>query len=78
MAGSIHKDSSTKKDASGVVWCVILTVVAIIATYPAPSFLLQYYDDVVGTSFVLAAVLWGLAAYRWSKILKHKSSNYEA
>ena len=70
MAESIHKDASTKKDVSGVVVSVILTVAALIATYPAPALLLQYDADVVGTSFVLAAALWGSAGWRWLKILK--------
>jgi hypothetical protein len=67
-----------KKTRRRFFGCVILTVAAIIATYPAPSFLLKYDADVVGISVVLAAVLWGSAGYRWSKILKHQGSNYEA
>lgn len=67
-----------KYDGRTVVGSVILTVAAIIATWPATAFLLQYYADpqntgalIVGGGFaVLAIVLWGSALWGWSKILK--------
>lgn len=61
-----------------VVGSVILTVAAIVATYPAVAFLFQYFADAqntgalyVGCGFaVLAIVLWGSAIWGWSKVLR--------
>jgi hypothetical protein len=69
---------STKTDTSTLVGSVILTVLAIIATYPAIGFLLQYFTDVqntgalyVGSGFaVLAVVFWGSALWSWFKVYK--------
>jgi hypothetical protein len=70
-------DSGTKIDGMAVVGSVILTVAAIIASWPAITFLLMYYIDhntgtlIVGGFFsLLAAVLWGSAGWGWSKICK--------
>jgi hypothetical protein len=68
----------TKYDGMTVVGSVILTVAAVIATWPATAFLLQYYADhqntgalIAGGFFaMLAVVLWGSALWGWSKILK--------
>jgi hypothetical protein len=63
---------------SNIVGSIILTVCAIIATYPAIGFLLQYAADAqnsgalyVGGGFaVLAVVLWGSALWGWLKVYK--------
>jgi hypothetical protein len=61
-----------------VIGSVILTVAAIIASYPAISFLLMYYNNnsdtgalYVGGGFaVLAVILWVSAGYGWFKARK--------
>jgi hypothetical protein len=56
--GMVQTDSGTKIDAMAIVGSVILTVAAIIASWPATAFLLTYYADpqntgalIVGASF---------------------------
>ena len=59
-----------------LIGSVILTVGAIIASWPATAFLLMYYRQpqdtgalMVGGLFsLLAVVLWGSAGWGWSKI----------
>jgi hypothetical protein len=70
-------DSGTKINGMTLVGSMILTVAAIIASWPAIVFVLIYYTDhntgtlVVGGLFsLLAAVLWGSAGWGWSKIRK--------
>jgi len=61
-----------------VVGSLILTIGAIIASWPATVFLLQYFDDpqntgalYVGGGFtVLAVVLWISAIWGWFKVYK--------
>jgi hypothetical protein len=63
---------------SNIVGSILLTVLAIIATYPAIAFLLQYFADAqntgalyVGGGFaVLAVVFWGSALWSWFKVYK--------
>ncbi len=77
MAESTPKESGTTTHAS-VVRSVIVTVAAIVATYPATVFLLQYYADphntgslIAGGFFaVLAVVAWVAAGWNWSQVLK--------
>jgi hypothetical protein len=75
-------NSSTNIDGMTVVGSVILTAAAIIATWPATMFLLQYYADpqnsgalIAGGFFsLLAVVLWGSALWGWLKICKTRKS----
>ena len=61
-----------------VVGSLILTVAAIIASYPAIAFLLQYFADsqntgalyVGGFFSLLAVVLWISAGWGWFKVYK--------
>ncbi len=77
MVESIPKDAGTTTHAS-IVRSVIVTVAAIVATYPATVFLLQYYTDphntgalIAGGIFaVLAVVAWVAAGWNWSRFLK--------
>ncbi len=77
MAELINGDLSTKKGAS-IIGSMVLTVAAIVATYPATVFLLQYFADsqntgalVAGGIFaVLAVILWIAALWGWSQVLK--------
>jgi hypothetical protein len=63
---------------SNIIGSLILTVLAIIATYPAIAFLLQYFADsqntgalYVGSGFaVLAVVLWASALWGWYRVYK--------
>ena len=63
---------------SNIVGSVILTVLAVIATYPAIAFLLQYFADsqnsgalYVGSGFaVLAVVFWVSALWDWYRVYK--------
>jgi len=60
-------NSSTNKDGMTVVGSEILTAAAIIATWPATTFLLQYYADpqnsgalVAGASFLCLQLCCGV------------------
>ena len=63
---------------SNIVGSVILTVLAVIATYPAIAFLLQYFADsqntgalyVGGFFSLLAVVLWISMGLGWFKVSK--------
>jgi len=67
---------------SNIVGSVILTVLALIATYPAIGFLLQYFTDsqntgalYVGSGFaVLAVVFWVSALWGWYRVYKTRKS----
>ena len=75
-------NSSINKDAKTVVGSVILTVAAIFATWPATTFLLQYYADpqntgalIAGGFFsLLAVVIGGAALWGWFKVCKIRKS----
>jgi len=63
---------------SNIVGSAILTVLAIIATYPATAFLFQYSADPQNTGALIACgffslvavVLWVSALWGWFKVYK--------
>ena len=66
------------KITHALIGSVILTVSALIASWPASAFFLMHYTNpqdngalIVGSGFaLLAIVLWGIAIQGWSKICK--------
>ena len=73
----VQMDSGTKIDGMALVGSVILTVAAIIASWPAIVFVL--YTTLIttlerlllkGLFSLLAAVQWGSAGWGWSTIRK--------
>ena len=72
----------SSKITGALTGSVILTVSALIASWPASTFLLMHYTNpkdtgalLVGSGFaVLAAVLWGVAGRGWFKIYKTRKS----
>lgn len=75
-------ENISKTTKLAVVGSTILTTGAVIASWPATVFLLQYFTDVqktgalsVGSVFsILAAVLWGSASWSWFKIFRTRKS----
>jgi len=74
---------NTRRYSSTAVGSVILTVGAMIASWPATAFLLMYLRQpqdtgalMVGSFFsLLAVVLWGSAGWGWSKFHKTGKSS---
>ncbi len=77
-----QNDSSTKTNSSVIIVSVILTVSAIIASWPATTFLLLSYADlqgsgtfIVGSFFsLLAVILWISAVRGWRKVYRTRIS----
>lgn len=77
-----QKNSSTKTNSSVIIASAILTISAIIASWPAITFLLLSYANLQGTgtfivgSFfsLLAVILWISAVSGWRKVYRARTS----
>lgn len=75
-------ENISKTTKLAVVGNTILTAGAIIASWPATVFLLQYFADAQNTGALgvggffslLAAVLWGSASWGWFRISRTRKS----
>ena len=81
----LHGNASARAAKGGeksmkfsVVGCVILTTGAIMASWPATAFLLQYFSNVQNTGALVAGgfftllsvVMWSSASWGWLKTFK--------